>query len=205
MRIGIFGGTFDPVHLGHLVLAEQCREQGHLDQVWFVPANQPPNKLEQKLTRFEQRCEMLQLAIAGNPVFRIETLEKEREGPSYTVDTLQVLHQRYPGNDYWYLMGSDTLLDLPNWYHPERLVTLAGLMVRTRPGSAVLGVEELKKKIHLSAKEPIRMAVIESPMLEISSSDLRKRVSEGKSLRYMVPRSVEAYIESKKLYQNPKS
>src|SRR5262245_54531603 len=115
MRIGVFGGTFDPVHQGHLILAEQCREQGRLDQVWFVPAARPPHKLAGPLTPFHQRVEMLSFALAGHPAFRIEELEKERSGPSYTVDTLTELHRRHPGHEWFLLIGSDTLHDMPNW------------------------------------------------------------------------------------------
>src|SRR5919199_5145855 len=112
MRVGIFGGTFDPVHLGHLILAEQCREQGQLDQVWFIPAARPPHKQDQSLAPFAQRVEMLSLAIAGNPAFRIDELEKDRAGPSYTVDTLAELQRHHPGTEWFLLIGSDCLPDL---------------------------------------------------------------------------------------------
>src|SRR5262245_40434030 len=111
MRIGVFGGTFDPVHYGHLILAEQCREQGRLDQVWFLPAPWPPHKDVEALTRYEQRLEMLQLALAGNPALAINEIEREREGPSYTVDTLAELHRRHPEHDFFLLVGSDMLRD----------------------------------------------------------------------------------------------
>src|SRR5438128_7387970 len=101
MRVGIFGGTFDPVHLGHLILAEQCREQGRLDQVWFVPAPRPPHKDEDALTKFEQRAEMLRLAVAGQPAFRVDECEKDRTGLSYTVDTLAELGRRHPGHEFF--------------------------------------------------------------------------------------------------------
>src|SRR5262245_22067300 len=118
MRIGIFGGTFDPVHLGHLILAENCREQGRLDQVWFIPAPAPPHKLDRSITSFERRVEMLQLALAGNPAFQINEVEKDRSGPSYTVDTLAELQHRHPGDEFFLLIGSDTLADLPAWREP---------------------------------------------------------------------------------------
>src|SRR5437870_4749134 len=107
MRLGIFGGTFDPVHLGHLILAEEAREQGRLEQVLFVPAARPPHKQEQPLTPFAQRVEMLSLALAGNPAFRIEQLERDRPGPSYTVDTLEELRRRQPDAELWLIVGSD--------------------------------------------------------------------------------------------------
>jgi len=201
MRVGVFGGTFDPVHQGHLVLAEQCREQGPLDQIWFIPASRPPNKLAQSLTRFEQRVEMLSLAIAGNPAFRIDELEKERTGPSFTVDTLAQLQQRHPGDEFWLLVGSDTLIDLPHWHEPQRLVALVGLMVMARPGTPVLSASELQAQLGLSTETPVRLKVAQTPLLDISSRELRRRVAEGRSIRYFLPRAVEVYIQEKRLYQ----
>src|SRR5437763_11958951 len=111
MRVGVFGGTFDPVHLGHLVLAEQCREQGRLDEVWFVPAGRPPHKQHHAVTPFRHRAEMLRLATAGHPAFRVNELEDQRPGPSYTVDTLDALRPAHPGADWFFLVGSDTLAE----------------------------------------------------------------------------------------------
>ncbi len=199
MRVGVYGGTFDPVHQGHLIVTEQCREQGRLDQVWFVPAPRPPNKLDQSLTRFDQRVEMLQLAIAGNPAFRVDEIEKERTGPSYTVDTLAELQRRHPGDDLWLLVGSDTLADLPNWHDPVRLVGLVGLLVMARPGTPVLPAERLRALLGVAAA-PLRLEVVESPILiDISSTGLRRRLAEGRSVRYLMPRAVEVYIQDKHL------
>src|SRR5262245_51325056 len=145
MRIGIFGGTFDPVHVGHLILAEQAREQGALDEVWFVPAPRPPQKEGQAVTRFEQRVEMLQLAIAGQPAFRVDEVEKERAGLSYTAETLALLHQRHPEHAYFLLVGGDSLVDLPNWREPRQIVELAGLLVMARPSSPIVGAAELRR------------------------------------------------------------
>ena len=203
MRVGVFGGTFDPVHLGHLVLAEQCREQGRLDEVWFVPAPRPPQKDELDLTRFEQRVEMLALALAGNPAFRIDELEKERSGPSYTVETLAELCRRHPAHEFFLLVGSDTLIDLPHWYEPVRLLELAGLMVMARPNNPVLTAEQLRAKLHLADDVPVRMEVVQTPQIDISSGDLRRRDAAGRSLRYFLPRAVECYIHDKKLYRLP--
>src|SRR5882762_9450434 len=129
MRIGVFGGTFDPVHLGHLILAEQCREQATLDQLLFVPALLPPHKRQQPLTSFAQRVEMLALAISGHAAFRVDELEKERTGPSYTVDTLTQLQQQRPGDEFCFIIGSDSLHDLHLWYQPRRIIELATLLV----------------------------------------------------------------------------
>src|SRR3954463_4963456 len=143
MRIGIFGGPFDPVPLGHLILAEQCRDQAALDEVWFLPSHRPPHKAEQAVTRFDQRCEMLELATAGHPHFRIDRIEKELPPPSYTAETLAELHRRHPGNEFFLLMGSDGLPDLPGWYEPVRVVEQAGLVVVPRPGVMLWTAERL--------------------------------------------------------------
>jgi nicotinate-nucleotide adenylyltransferase len=201
MRIGIFGGAFDPVHYGHLILAEQCREQGRLDEVWFVPAPRPPHKPEHEITRFEQRVEMLALAIAGNAAFRIDELEKERAGPSYTADTLAELHRRHPAHEFFLLVGSDTLLDMPHWYQPLRVIESAALMVMRRPNNDVMTAEELRSRLSLPESIALRMEVVETPLIDIASRDLRRRAAAGRSLRYFLPRSVEMYIQEKKLYR----
>jgi nicotinate-nucleotide adenylyltransferase len=203
MRVGIFGGTFDPIHTGHLLLAEQGREQGRLDEVWFVPAAHPPHKDEPTLTRFEQRVEMLALAVAGNPAFRVDELEKERPGPSYTADTLAELCRRHPSHEFFLLIGSDTLRDLPHWYQPARVLELASLLVMTRPGNVVMTAEELRAQLSAPASVPVRLQAIETPQIDISSRDLRRRAAAGRSLRYFLPRAVECYIHEKRLYRLP--
>jgi nicotinate-nucleotide adenylyltransferase len=200
-RIGVFGGTFDPVHLGHLILAEQCREQARLDQVWFVPAARPPHKIERTLTRFDQRAEMLALAIAGQRAFRINELEKDRPGPSYTADTLAELGQAHPEDEFWLLIGSDSVSDLPLWREPGRIIAQAGLIVAGRPGHAVPGAEQLRTMLGLTEESILRYQAVDSPLIDISSRDLRRRVQLGRSIRYLVPRAVECYIHEKRLYQ----
>jgi nicotinate-nucleotide adenylyltransferase len=202
-RIAVFGGTFDPVHLGHLITAEQCREQARLDEVWFMPAARPPHKRAQPLSPFDRRAEMLALAVAGQPAFKVATLERDRPGLSYTVETLQALTTEHPEVDWHFVMGSDSLVDLPGWYQPQRIVALARLLVVVRPGVALLPLEELQKQLGMPAASALRLQVIEAPLIGISSTDLRRRVSEGRGLRYLVPRAVECYIEEKKLYQSP--
>src|SRR5262245_12980792 len=195
IRLGVFGGTFDPVHLGHLILAEQCREQGRLDQVLFIPAARPPHKGENDLTAFAQRVEMLALATSGNPAFRIDELEQDRPGPSFTVHTLAQLQQRDPGAELFLIIGSDTLRDLPTWYEPKRVLELAGLLVVARPGWAISKAEAVRKTLGVGEEFPLRYQVCEMPLIEIASRELRRRIREGLSVRYMLPRAVEAYIE----------
>jgi len=200
-RIGIFGGTFDPVHLGHLIMAEQCREAGELDQVWFIPAARPPHKQDRPLTSFAQRAEMLALAIAGMPAFRVNELEKERAGPSYTADTLAELHRLHPQTDFALLLGSDCLPDLPEWHQPERILELAELLIYARPSWPALTAESLRESLRLSENTAFRMRWVSGPLIDIASRDLRQRAAEGRSLRFLMPRAVECYIEEKKLYR----
>ena len=200
-QVAVFGGTFDPIHLAHLIMAEQCREQARMDQVWFVPAARPPHKQEHTVTPFAQRVEMLQLAIAGQPAFRVEEIENERPGLSYMVDTLAELKQRHPDIDLHFLIGSDSLHDLPLWREPARILELATLIVTLRPGSRILSVPELRAHLQLPESVSVRMLVAEIPLIDISSRELRRRAAEGRSLRYLVPRAVECYIEAHRLYR----
>jgi nicotinate-nucleotide adenylyltransferase len=201
MRIGIFGGTFDPIHHGHLILAEQAREQGQLDAVWFVPAPRPPQKDAETVTPFERRVEMIQLAIAGNVAFAVDPLERERPGPSYTVDTLAELGRRHPGDEFWLLIGSDSLADLPMWREPAAIVARAGLLVMARSGATVLSTDDLRTRLGISTSEFVGLEVVRAPTIDISSRELRGKVAAGHSIRYFLPRSVEVYIQEKGLYR----
>lgn len=199
MRIGIFGGTFDPIHVGHLIIAEQAREQARLDHVWFVPSARPPHKLDKPMTQFERRVEMLQLAIAGQTSFRVETIEKERPGPSYTADTLDDLRRKHPEHDWFLILGADCLPDLPTWYEPLRIIDGALLLAAARPGWNVLTVPQLATFLGV-LPERVRLQTLLVPLIEISSRDLRLRASEERSITYMVPRAVEVYIREKRIY-----
>lgn len=200
MRIGIFGGTFDPIHNGHLLLAESCREQCRLDPVWFVPANIPPHKQSQQISSDKQRAEMISLAISGHAGFRLNTIELDREGVSFTVDTLAVLASENPGDELFLLMGADSLSDFPTWRSPERICELAIPVVVCRPG---YDTPDLEKLAPLMSPERFAVAMshqVESPWIDLSSSSIRQRVQAGRSIRYRTPRSVEKYIETQGLY-----
>jgi nicotinate-nucleotide adenylyltransferase len=201
MRIGIFGGTFDPIHLGHLILAENCREEGRLDQVWFVPAAAPPHKLDRAVSSFDRRVEMLELALAGNPAFQVNELEKDRPGPSFTVDTLAELRRQHPEHEYFLLIGSDTLADLPSWREPGRILEMAGLLIWLRPGHPPLPAARLRLALGIPQTVEVKLHVVSGPLIDISSSDLRRRAAEGRSLRYLVPRAVEQYLSERRLYR----
>jgi nicotinate-nucleotide adenylyltransferase len=193
MRVGAFGGTFDPVHLGHLIVAEQCREQARLDQVLFVPAARPPHKLEQELTAFARRVEMMELAIAGHPHFAVADIEKDRPGPSYTADTLAELQRRYPDAELFLVIGSDCIGDLQNWHNPRGIGDLAELLIVARPG---WGVDASSLPPALGRRQ-----IVTAPLIDISSRDLRRRAAEGRSLRYLVPPAVDCYIGTHRLYR----
>jgi len=201
MRVGIFGGTFDPVHLGHLILAEQARDYVQLDEVWFVPASRPPQKEGQPITRFEQRLEMLELAIAGHSSFRIDPREASRPGPSYTADTLDELAAAHPEHEWFLLLGGDSLVDLPRWFDPQRIVQRATLVVMARPGTTLPNQIDLEQNIGIK----LDVKIVPAPQIDIRSRDLRQRVHEGRSIRYLVPRAVEVYIQQRKLYLHENS
>jgi nicotinate-nucleotide adenylyltransferase len=202
MRIGVFGGAFDPVHYGHLILAEQCREQARLDAVWFVPAAHHPFKAGPAVTPFDRRSEMLHLAVVGHPAFRVDEIEKHRPGPSYTADTLDELQRLHPDAELHLLLGSDTLPEFPRWYEPRRILRTAALVVMERPGHPVPPAEELRSALGLPAAEPLRMQQVTVPLIDLSSRDIRRRVAEGRTVRYMLPRAVEVYIAEKGLYRS---
>ncbi len=194
MRLGLFGGTFDPIHVGHLVLAEQCREACGLDRVWFVVAGEPPHKRGVERTAARHRLEMVRLGIAGNSGFEVSDVEVEREGPSYSVETLAQIQAERSGDELFFLIGGDSLVDLPTWREPERIARLASIVVVNRPGA-----RGEVPDFGIDAKPILSVAI---PPLEISSSDLRRRLASGKSVRYLVPAAVTAYIEAHKLYRD---
>ena len=200
MRLGIFGGTFDPVHLGHLLLAEVCLEQCRLDQVWFVPAALPPHKQQRTLTPGSQRVEMLQLAISGQRSLDVSTLELDRGGISYTWETLSALRDAHPDTDLFFLMGADSLADLPRWREPQRICELALPVAVRRVGSAELDFNLLDSIASPQRIAEMRQFQVEMPLIELSSTDLRERFSTGRSVRFRTPRAVEKYVETHHLY-----
>ena len=201
MRLGIFGGTFDPVHFGHLALAEECLAAANLDELWLVPAASPPHKGGKKLSRFDQRKEMLELAIAGNEKFKVEPMEADRPGPSFTIDTLEEIQKRKPNDELFLIIGGDSALEFSTWKDPAKIASLATIIVRIRPGFIMPTEQEFISQL---GKElgvvPKVIFVAGPPFLDVSSSLLKERVSNNKSVRYLLPRAVEVYIQQKKLY-----
>ena len=200
MRLGIFGGAFDPVHNGHLLLAEQCCEQCQLDEVWFVPTKIPPHKDADSLSPDEDRVEMLKLATAGRSEFVVSEIELKREEVSWTVDTLRQLHDERPDDELFLLIGADSLRDFPNWKEPEAIAELASVIAVNR-GEA--SIDELTAGLSPKLSDSVQLVTM--PGISISATDLRQRVSEGKSIRYLVPRSVEEFIQSRALFRSSAS
>ena len=195
MRLGLLGGTFDPIHLGHLILAEACREACELDEVWFLPTGNPPHKEASEITEARQRIEMLEMALAGVREFKINDMEVRRTGTTYTVDTLTELKEEDSDRELFFLIGADSLHDFPTWREPERIAELATLLVVNRAGREMPEIDSLSEKIRNSVQ------IVTIPDIGIASSDLRRRVAEGNSIRFQVPRSVEVYIEQHQLYR----
>ena len=195
MKVGVLGGTFDPVHLGHLLLAERAREALSLDLVLFVPAGEPWRKSHRTITHASHRLEMLRLAIAGNDAFGISDVELQREGPSYTADTLAALAAERLDDEFYFIIGADALADLPNWHEPQRIIEHATLAVAPRDGDPIdltaITIEGIAD----------RVVTFTMPRIDISSTDIRARASTGASIRYPTPTPVRAYIEEHGLFQ----
>lgn len=199
-RIGIYGGSFDPIHLGHLLLAETCRETCALDEVWFLPCANPPHKPAGSLTSGKLRAEMIELAIAGNRAFGVCCIELERSGPSFTVDTLRQLTQQYPTNEFCFLMGADSLADLPLWREPQTILELAEVIAVNRGQQAPPSLDHLEKQLGSQARD--RITLVTMPAIDISATDLRQRVRANHSLRFRVPRAIEAFIAQHGLFRD---
>jgi nicotinate-nucleotide adenylyltransferase len=199
MRLGILVGTFDPVHAGHIFVAEEARIRLGLDKVVFVPAGNPWLKGDHEVTSAEHRVEMVRLAMAKHEHFQLCTVEIERGGPSYTVDTIDELRRKGKYDELYLIMGLDSFVELPLWKDAARLVTLCRLVVVPRYGSSLPELGEVARKLGGMSTE--KVVVLDSPMIGISSSGIRDRVSRGLPVDYLVPGEVERYIIAHDLYR----
>jgi nicotinate-nucleotide adenylyltransferase len=197
MKIGIFGGTFDPPHVGHQILAADAQEQLRLDHILWILTPFPPHKMQQKISPIHDRLTMVLLAIAGNPKFSYSRIDVDRPPPHYAVDTMRLLHQSYPRDELIYLMGLDSLNELLTWQEPVKFVySCDGLAIMKRAGESIdttsveSGIPGLTEKLYY----------LETPMISISGSDIRNRAREGRQFRYLVPDSIYHYILNHKLY-----
>lgn len=197
-RIGVFGGTFDPIHVGHLVIVSELKHQLALDRVLIVPAGDPPHKPDQPLSPATHRVRMLEIALEGRDGFEIDTIDLDRPGPSYTKDTLAALQSRNPDDRLVFLMGEDSLRDLHSWREPERIVELAELGVGCRPGVEI-DLDAVYERLPAARG---RVTLVDVPLIEISSRDLRLRVATGAPIAFQVVPEVERYIDVYRLYRS---
>jgi len=200
MNIGVLGGTFDPIHMGHLIIAEEVRARLDLSEVLFVPAGQPWLKLNNAnaISPPEHRVEMVRLAIADEPAFKLSTMEIDRPGPSYTVDTIAELRNQIgAGDKLFFILGWDNLNQLPRWHQPSRLVKLCRLVPLRRVGFASPDLDSLEAAVPGLAKS---LVILDTPQIEISASEIRQRVARGLSIHQLVTEPVERYIIKNRLY-----
>ncbi|HEY83213.1 MAG TPA: nicotinate-nucleotide adenylyltransferase [Dehalococcoidia bacterium] len=198
MNIGVLGGTFDPVHNGHLVVAEVVKDKLSLAEVIFVPAGQPWLKADRPITPAEHRLQMLRLALADKPDFKISTMEIERPGPSYTVDTLTELRRQLGDEDeLFFILGRDNLAQLPQWHDAPRLIELCYLVAVPRPSSKRPDMKALEAAIPGVSQ---RVMLLDEPYIDVSASDIRERVARGLSVRHLVPEPVNRYLKEHRLY-----
>lgn len=204
MRLGIFGGTFDPIHNGHLLLAETFREELRLDEVRFVPAAVPPHKQGDEITDGDKRVEMLKLSVASHPSFRVDKSELSRGGVSYTVDSLRRLREELPDAEIFFLMGGDSLEEFLTWKEPGEILKLAIPAVARRGSDAPLDWSHLTDIATAERLAVIQQSQFVTPLVEISSTDIRRRRAAGRSIRYRLPRAVEEYVLAQRLYERPR-
>ena len=198
MKIGVLGGTFDPIHQGHLVIAEEVVTRLNLAEILFVPAGQPWLKMDYPISAAEHRVQMVRLAIAGKPGFKLSTMEIERAGPTYTVDTIAQLQvQLGAGTELFFILGWDNLNDLPQWREPSRLVKLCHLVAVPRPGYPLPDLNSLEAVIPGLTSSTI---ILNTPEIDISASEIRNRVAQGLSISHLVPKPVDNYIREHRLY-----
>ncbi|GAB6180035.1 nicotinate-nucleotide adenylyltransferase [Desulfotomaculum defluvii] len=198
--ICLMGGTFDPIHYGHLVVAEEVRQRFHLDKVVFIPAGKPPHKRNQTISDAQHRVNMTRLATSSNPYFEVSTIEVDRQGFSYTVDTVDQLRRSFQVDKIYFITGADAVLEILTWKDVEKLLSMTNFIAATRPGYDLNNLKETLK----SLPDPFikKILPLEVPALSISSSDIRRRVREGRSFKYLLPESVEKYIYKNNIYKN---
>ncbi len=197
-QICLMGGTFDPIHYGHLVVAEEVRQKFGIQKVIFIPAARPPHKMDQEISEPHHRVNMTRLATASNRYFEVSTIEIERQGLSYTIDTVQEIKSIYKIETVYFITGADAVLEILNWKEAEKLLNMCTFIAATRPGYNLNNLKETLKS--LPGEIFKKTLPLEVPALSISSSDIRQRVREGRSIKYLLPEPVEQYIKENKIY-----
>ena len=196
-RVGIFGGTFDPIHMGHLIVAETIMDEFHLDKVVFIPAAVPPHKLDRQISPAKHRYMMAMLATCSNPRFQVSDMEMHRQGPSYSRDTLaQLLKEHGSDTEFYFIVGADSVENLHTWNRIDELLTMCHFIGASRPG-CMPDMEKIAQRFGSLAE---KIHCLETPELEISSTEIRHRVGQKRTIRYIVPETVEQYIYKEKLY-----
>lgn len=196
-RVGIFGGTFDPIHMGHLIVAETIMDEFHLDKVVFIPAAVPPHKLDRQISPAKHRYMMTMLATCSNPRFQVSDMEMHRQGPSYSRDTLaQLLEEHGSDTEFYFIVGADSVENLHTWNRIDELLTMCHFIGASRPG-CMPDMEKIAQRFGPLAE---KIHCLETPELEISSTEIRHRVGQKRTIRYIVPETVEQYIYKEKLY-----
>lgn len=202
MRRGLFGGSFDPLHWGHLLLAESAREFCSLDQVIFIPAGIPPHKSGLKRAAGEDRFEMLRSVLSIYPEYEVSRFEVDSPGINYTVNTLRYYREIYANDEFFLIMGAETFMDIPNWYCPQEICALTSFIIAQRPGFPAPDFDLFENFTPKEKREQWRRQIIPMPLVDLSSSFIRTRRKEGKSIRFLLPEKVEEYIYRKELYVN---
>ena len=199
-KVGIMGGTFNPIHFGHLLLAEQAKEVFHLDEILFIPSGNPYMKESVSVLSAVERSNMVKLAIVGHPDFHLSTIEAERTGPSYTCDTIMALKNENPQTAYYFIMGADSLISFEQWKNPQQIIENCTIAVAVRG----TGTEEKIQKIaaHLIYEYQADIRILPARFIDISSSEIRQRISDKKSIRYMLPENIREYIYENHLYHS---
>jgi nicotinate-nucleotide adenylyltransferase len=216
LRLGILGGTFNPIHYGHLAAAEEVRNRLKLDRILFIPSSLPPHKLEEDVPSAVQRMDMVRLATGDNPSFEPSDIEIKRGGRSYTIDTIEALRRVYPDTELYFITGLDSFLEIQTWHEWDRILTLCGFVVLSRPGYRFADLAKIDfmrstaKELDGLDRGDLRQAMVRSgvftvyletiPLYDISSTDIRGRVKAGDSIKYLLPDAVETYIIKNKLY-----
>lgn len=200
-RVGWFGGSFNPPHVGHLILAEMARSECDLDEILFMPAKNPPHKPAKGLAPAKHRCRMVELAVEGNDAFTVSRLELDREGPSYTLRTARELTERLsPDAELFLILGADSVRDLPEWWKAGELLAEMNFIVLRRPGYSLGDLSHVEEAFGPGAVDKLQDAVVDAPLLDISSTAIRERVAARGSIRYLVPDPVRRYIHAKGVY-----
>lgn len=200
-NIGIMGGTFDPIHYGHLMIGRQAYEEYQLDEIWFMPSGTPPHKKDHQVTDVEDRCEMVRLAIDASPYFRLSEFEVKRAGNTYTAETLRLLALEYPQHQFFFIIGADSLFQIERWYHPEDVMRQTTLMVAGRDyPQAHCSMDE--QIVYLEEKYGARILKLHCDELDVASAELRRTIAKRESIEQYVPEAVAKYIISHNLYQH---